>query len=131
MNKEFLGVGWSFPLGVDSGGRVCMSGYENGIRESILVIHGTAFGERVMRPRFGCRIHDYVFSVINSASLALVESAVREAITLWEPRVELEKVDVKTGAAGDGRLDIKIEYKVRGTDSRFNLVYPFYLGGGS
>jgi phage baseplate assembly protein W len=130
MAESFLGVGWAFPVQVDAGGRVVMSQYEKDIKEAILIILGTAKGERVMRPDFGCGIHDYVFSVINTDTLTLVEASVREALTVWEPRIELIGVTVSADKASEGKLMINIDYKVRTTNNRFNLVYPFYLSEG-
>ncbi len=131
MAKEFLGRGWRFPVGVDSRGRIAMSTYEEDIKEAILIILRTQKGERVMRPDFGCGIYDYVFSPINTATLTLIERTVREAITEWEPRVEIEKIEISTEEADQGRLLISIDYRVRRTNSRFNLVYPFYLKEGT
>lgn len=127
MAENFLGIGWTFPIQVGTDGRVGMSRYEQDIREAIWIILSTAKGERVMRPDFGCGIHDYVFSVINTSTVALIENSVQEALTLWEPRIELTGVAVSTESADQGKLMIKIDYKVRTTNNRFNLVYPFYL----
>jgi phage baseplate assembly protein W len=107
-----------------------MSQYEKDIEEAILVILTTAKGERVMRPDFGCGIHDFVFTVINTATVTLIENSVQEALTLWEPRIELIGVTVSTERAYEGKLIITIDYRVRRTNNRFNLVYPFYLGEG-
>ncbi len=131
MAKEFLGRGWRFPIGVDSRGRIAISTYEEDIKEAILIILRTQKGERVMRPDFGCGIYDYVFSSINTATLTLIERTVREAITEWEPRVEIERIEISTEEADQGRLLISIDYRVRRTNSRFNLVYPFYLKEGT
>ncbi|RLC76687.1 MAG: baseplate protein [Chloroflexi bacterium] len=127
MAKEFLGVGWKFPVKVDSRGNIAMSAYEEDIREAILIILKTAKGERLMRPDFGCGIHELVFSPINTATITLIEKSVREAITEWEPRVEILSIDVSTEEVDTGKLLISIEYRVRRTNNRFNLVYPFYL----
>jgi phage baseplate assembly protein W len=130
MAENFLGTGWTFPIQVRADGCVCMSQYEQDIKEAIWIILGTAKGERVMRPDFGCGIHDFVFSVINTATLTLIENSVQEALTLWEPRIELQAVSVSTQSTDEGKLLINIDYKVRTTNNRFNLVYPFYLTEG-
>jgi len=130
MAKEFLGVGWKYPVRVGGDGRIAMSKYEEDIKEAIWIILGTAKGERVMRPDFGCGIHDLVFAPINTATVTLVEKEVREALTRWEPRIELLKVEVSTEEADQGRLLVSIDYRVRSTNNRFNLVYPFYLKEG-
>lgn len=130
MAKEFLGRGWKFPVGVDSKGKIEMSEYEQDIKEAIWIILSTAKGERVMRPDFGCGIHDFVFASINTSTIGLVESSVREGLTRWEPRIELKDVNVSTERANEGQLLISIGYKVRATNNEFNLVYPFYLTEG-
>jgi phage baseplate assembly protein W len=127
LAKEFLGRGWKFPVQVDNRGRVAMSEFEDDIRESIRIILSTSKGERVMRPDFGCGIHDFVFASINTTTIGLIESSVREALTRWEPRIELLKVLVSTEEANVGKLLVSIDYRVRATNSEFNLVYPFYL----
>lgn len=127
MAKDFLGVGWKYPVAVDSNHNIAVSRYEEDIREAIRIILGTARGERLMRPDFGCGIHDLVFAPINTATITLVENGVSEALTLWEPRIELMKVEALTDQAAFGKLQISIDYRVRTTNNRFNLVYPFYL----
>ena len=131
MAKEFLGVGWKFPVQATPAGRIALSQYEEDIKEAIWIILGTAKGERVMRPDFGCGIHDLVFSPINTATLTLVENSVREALTVYEPRIELIQVKASAERAAEGKLLVSIDYRVRSTNNRFNLVYPFYLKEGS
>lgn len=104
-----------------------MSEYEQDIKEAIWIILSTAKGERVMRPDFGCGIHNYVFSVINTANITLIENSVKEALTVWEPRILVTNVSVKTVDGAVGKLIVEVEYMVRTTNNRFNLVYPFYL----
>lgn len=128
MAKDFLGVGWKYPVRVNPDGKIALSAYEDDIKEAIWIILGTAKGERVMRPDFGCGIHDLVFAPINTATVTLVENSVREALTLWEPRIEL--IGVEATESGDGELSVSIDYRVRSTNNRFNLVYPFYLKEG-
>jgi phage baseplate assembly protein W len=131
MAKDFLGTGWKYPVHVGNDGRIAMSQYETDIKESIWIILGTAKGERVMRPDFGCGIHELVFAPINTATITLVENSVKEALTFWEPRVELIKVAALSEYAAEGKLLVNIDYRVRTTNNRFNLVYPFYLKEGS
>jgi uncharacterized protein len=130
MAKEFLGVGWTYPVRTRLNGDIAMSQFEDDIREAILIILGTAKGERVMRPDFGCGIHDLVFAPINTATITLVENSVREALTVYEPRIELIKVEALSERAEEGKLLVNIDYRVRSTNSRFNLVFPFYLKEG-
>ncbi len=133
MSKPFLGVGWPFPL-VDSNGRprlnadgsLKLSQYEESVRESIWIVLGTAKGERVMRPEFGCGIYDLVFEVNSASTAGLVAQAVRDALLYFEPRIDV--LDVQVEAEGSkGVLLISIDYQVRATNNVFNLVYPFYL----
>ena len=131
-NSGFLGVGWSYPVGVDGDGNVSIETlHEEKIRQAIWIILATARGERVMRPDFGCGIHDLVFAVNSPGTAGRVAGEVREALVQWEPRIDL--LDVKARADGQAgeRLLIEIDYRVRATNNRFNLVYPFYLEGGA
>lgn len=132
MSKAFLGRGWKFPVGVDPAtGRIAMSEHEQDIRESIRIIIATAPGERVMRPDFGCGIHELVFSTISRATLGLFESRVREAIVRWEARVEIVRLNISAEEASKGRLLIELTCRVRDTNNEFNLVFPFYLTEGA
>lgn len=127
MAKDFLGIGWKFPIEIDATGAIVMSKHEDDIRESILIILGTSPGERVMRPDFGCGIHDLVFAPINTATIGLVESTVRDALTRYEPRIDIIDLNVLADEADVGKLKVSIDYRVRATNNEFNLVYPFYL----
>lgn len=127
MAEGFLGKGFKFLVNINERGGVELLGNEEKIRESIMIIIGTAKGERVMRPSFGCSIHDLVFSVINASTITQIKSAVNDALIYWEPRIEVLEVKTSDESAGDGILLIQVEYKVRQTNSVFNLVYPFYL----
>ena len=132
MSKAFLGRGWKFPVGVNPAtGRIAMSEYEQDIKESIRIILATAPGERLMRPDFGCGIHDLVFSTISRATLGLFESRVREALIKWETRVEIISLDISAREADKGKLLINLNYRVRDTNHVFNLVFPFYLTEGA
>ncbi len=128
MGGAFLGKGWRFPAGVDpSAGSILMSEYENKIKESIWIILSTSKGERVMRPDFGCGIHEFVFETTNTTTLGMMESSVRDALRLWEPRIEVIGVEASPDQNEPGKLLIGITYVVRNTNNEFNLVYPFYL----
>lgn len=127
MTKEFLGRGWKFPVNTDLKGRIEMSEYEEDIREAIWIILSTSKGERVMRPDFGCGIYDLVFDYINITTMGMAENSVKEALNLWEPRIELINVNASPDKEKEGKLIINIDYNVRTTNNRFNLVYPFYL----
>lgn len=127
MAENFLGTGWKFPIVKNDIGSVALSANEEKVRESISIILSTAKGERVMRPDFGCDIHEFVFSVINASRLTLIKSAVKEALILWEPRIEVLDVETSTEKIKEGVLYIQVDYKIRTTNTQHNLVYPFYL----
>jgi phage baseplate assembly protein W len=127
QQRAFLGQGWSFPLGVDSRGGIALSRYDHDIREAITIILSTARGERVMRPEFGSSIHEFVFAPNNATTAGLLAYAVREALARWEPRIDLDDVNVQPDPLEDNRLLINIRYRVKATNDEVNLVYPFYL----
>jgi hypothetical protein len=130
MAQSFLGRGWRFPVKVDGEGKIAPVEYEESVRQSIWVILGTAKGERVMRPDFGCGIYDLVFEVNSPTTAARVSHAVRDALLFFEPRIDV--IDVEVRPDGDGTVMlISIDYQVRATDNVFNMVYPFYLERGS
>jgi phage baseplate assembly protein W len=130
MPKPFLGIGTSFPPSVDAKtGMFAHAEYEESVRQSILIILGTAKGERVMRPDFGCGIHDLVFETVSSRTLGRVQQTVNEALLRLEPRIDVTKVEVEP--SDRNVLSINIEYEVRATNNAFNLVYPFYLEQGN
>jgi len=130
MADEFLGTGWSFPVETDERGDLKLSEADKDIRESIRIILGTAKGERLMRPEFGCDIHKHVFSAATPATLNLIESSVREALVQWEPRIDIESVEARTDDHEPTKVLIEIEYQVRTTNSLANMVYPFYITEG-
>jgi len=127
MKKSFLGRGIAFPVRLDARGNVALSEYEQNIEESIRIILGTAIGERVMRPDFGCRIHDLVFYPNNPSTAALVSFYVREALVKWEPRIEQVSVTSEPDPERENTLNVNISYRVRRSNNLRNLVYPFYL----
>jgi phage baseplate assembly protein W len=132
MASEFLGVGWQFPITRDAEAPdIALARYEDSIRQAIWIILSTAPGERVMRPDFGCGLHNLVFAVNSAGTAAQVASEVRQALLRWEPRIEALEVTVTTDANEPTRLLIDIGYRVRTTNNRFNLVYPFYLDGSA
>jgi uncharacterized protein len=127
MENEFLGVGWNFPIVLDNTKQIALAREEESVRQSIWMILGTTPGERVMRPDFGCGIHDLVFEVNNASTATALTEAVTEALAIWEPRIDVLDVSAAADVAEANRLLIEINYQVRATNSRFNLVYPFYL----
>jgi phage baseplate assembly protein W len=130
MPKPFLGVGWGFPVKVhaegEDMGKIRLAEYEESVRQAILIILGTAKGERAMRPDFGCGIYDLVFEVTSASTAGRVAQSVREALLKFEPRVDV--LDIQALPQNNGEvLLISIDYEVRATNNVFNLVYPFYL----
>jgi phage baseplate assembly protein W len=127
--KTWLGKGVAFPVGLNSQtGDFRRAEFEESIRQSILIILGTAKGERAMRPDFGCGIYDLVFEPSTSATASKISQVVQEALLLFEPRIDVLNIDVEPEVDADGaRLLIAITYEVRATNNVFNLVYPFYL----
>ena len=129
--KDWLGRGWAYPVRIDAAtGGVAVAEAEADIHESIRIILGTARGERVMRPDFGCGIHDLAFEVIDVATLTRIETTVREALTQYEARIEVLSVSTDPLEAAEGVLLIELEYRVRRTNQLGNLVYPFYFREG-
>jgi len=127
--RAFLGRGWSFPYELDATGEVRMVELEEDIRQSVRIILETGLGERVMRPDFGAGLRDLVFEPISAATVALVRHRVEQALITWEPRIDSITVAV-TADPPQGRLMIELHYRVRSTNTFYNLVYPFYLMEG-
>lgn len=127
MNHDFLGVGLNFPVVLDDHHQIQMTGHEESIRQSIWMILSTSRGERIMRPDFGCAIHDMVFGVNNAGTAGEVAAAVEDALVEWEPRIDVLSVNAFPDPQQAHALLIEISYQIRSTNSRFNLVYPFYL----
>lgn len=123
---DFLGKGWKFPVEPEAGKFAYAEGKES-IRESIRIILSTSKGERVMRPTFGCNIHDYVFAPNNSATATMLSFYVKEALRDWEPRIEVQNVTVAPDPVESNQLNIRIDYQIKTSNTSDNLVYPFYL----
>jgi phage baseplate assembly protein W len=127
VSDEFIGRGWAFPLRTDPTGGIALVTREREIEEAIRLVLGTSPGERPMRPEFGCRIHDYVFASADGATASAIAAEVREAIRRWEPRVDVEDVQVSFDARDAAVMYIDIKYAIRRTNDRRNLVFPFYV----
>ena len=127
-DNNFLGRGWSFPPSFSAGGAdVATVAGEDDIEQSLGLLLATRRGERVMLPDFGCDLAEFLFEEISPALVGQVRDLVSDAILNHEPRVLLNSVEVSDERAGEGLLLIEIDYQVRATNSRYNLVYPFYL----
>ncbi|MGD1841165.1 MAG: GPW/gp25 family protein [Thermonemataceae bacterium] len=130
--KTFLGIGWKFPPTFDKNiNSVQMVSEEYDIRESLFIILSTKPGERVMDPTFGCGIHFMQFEPINVAGIAKMRLLVEEAIIRFEPRVDVNKVNVNVRGQLDGIVWIEVDYTVKATNTRNNIVYPYYLIEGT
>jgi uncharacterized protein len=127
MSSDFLGAGWSFPIASTDQGAIGEASGADSIQQSIWLILSTSRGERVMRPDFGCGLYDLVFGLNDAATVGEAQRAVREALVLWEPRIDMIDVRAAPDPARPNVLLIEIVYQVRQTNSRYNLVYPFYL----
>jgi phage baseplate assembly protein W len=128
-DPTFLGVGWAFPPAPTARGDVAVASYEEDVRQSIHVILGTNPGERLMRPDFGAGLQDLVFEPMGTTLLALVKHRVEHALVVWEPRIDRVEVTVEAEPRA-GRLDVGLTYRIRSTNTFYNLVYPFYLVEG-
>ena len=128
-SKEYLGQGLAFPLRVNSRGEIALVSSERDIEESIRIILGTKPGERVMRPEFGCRAHELLFEPRNAATETRMQQYVEAALQLWEPRIEVQSVDVFSDVDLDGALFVEINYVIEATHNERSIVYPFFLVG--
>jgi phage baseplate assembly protein W len=124
--NDFRGTGWAFPVRVGAGAIDSVGGDED-VRQSIHLILATGKGERVMRPDFGCGIHDLVFAAVSTQLIARVRREVEDALRTYEARIEVVRVAVATRGLPMGRLDVEIDYRVRATNQTGNYVYPFYF----
>ena len=129
--KAFLGVGWAFPPRVEADGVIAEAIYEEDIRQAIRIIIFTNRGERLMRPDFGAGLNEFIFASVNTTTMALVEARVREALITWEPRIDVEDVNVTADASERNKLLVDLTYRVRATNTLHNLVFPFYLEEGT
>lgn len=124
---DFIGRGWAFPIRIDANGGIALVSREHEIQEAIRLIVSTSPGERPMRPDFGCRIHDFVFSPTDGATAAAISAEVTSALTRWEHRIDVDDVVVLFTAEDPSVLYIDINYRLKQTNDRHNLVFPFYV----
>ncbi|MEZ4868506.1 MAG: GPW/gp25 family protein [Caldilineaceae bacterium] len=128
MKNPIIGRGWGFPPQINRHGGIALTTEETDIQQAIRIILTTSPGERVMRPTFGSRLHELVFAPINTETLTLARHYVEEALTMWEPRIDLVNVDIDwDNHSNDGLLLITLDYEIKSTHDRRSLVYPFYL----
>ena len=126
MASEFVGAGWSFPLELDQTGSFALVTDDREIQQAIRLIIGTAYGERPMRPDFGCAIHDFVFAEASAATAGQIAAEVRASLYRWEPRIDIDDIQVTVDEVDRSLLYIDIRYHIRNTNDPRNLVFPFY-----
>jgi phage baseplate assembly protein W len=123
---DVLGTGWAFPPRVDARGRIALARQEGDVEEAIRMILLTPKGQRVMRPEFGCRIHELAFASNNASLLGLATYYVEEALAMWEPRIRVEEVRARSDPDQPERVLLDISYVIKSTHDRRALVFPFY-----
>jgi hypothetical protein len=128
MDSSFLGSGWNFPPVFTGGGRdVVMATAEEDIRQSLEILLSTRLGERTLLPDFGSDLSLCLFEEAGRALTTKLTDAIGDAILFYEPRVKLEKLEVRTHDLENGVLLISLYYVIKAVNSRFNMVYPFYI----
>lgn len=125
-SSDFLGVGWAFPIGVDARGRIGLARQVTDIEQAIQMILLTPKGQRVMRPEFGCQIHELIFAPNDANTWGMAEYYVEEALRFWEPRIEVLNVTARPSDGNTERMDVHVDYRVKATLDKRTLVYPFY-----
>jgi len=128
-SRVYIGTGWKFPVQVSASGQLTFSAGEQNVEDSIWIILATARGERQMLPRFGCGVHDLVFAPNNPATQGNVAHLVKDALTEWEPRIDV--LDVNVDAPEPNTMLIRVDYRIRSNNTFGNLVYPFYITEGA
>lgn len=128
--ESFLGTGWSFPPRF-AGSGVVMVANEADIHESLVILFGTAAGERLFEPKYGLDMHELMFEPMSTTMRTLLLDRVRTAILIYEPRIKVLALSIDSTDPNTGQLKIQLDYEVRATNSRFNLVFPFYKTDGN
>lgn len=127
MGTEFVGAGIAYPLRTDASGGLALVTREREVEEAIRLVLGTSPGERPMRPEFGSRIAEHVFGPANAATAGQLAYEVRVALERWEPRIDVDDVEVGFDEVDAGVLYLDVRYRIRGTNDPRNLVFPFYV----
>ena len=131
-NRAFLGTGWSFPPEFKKINKaVIMTSDEEDIRSSLEILLSTKIGERIMLPKYGCSMDELIFNPLNRTLKTYVSDLIKTAILYFEPRIDVEKIDITQGDDLEGELLVILDYKIRTTNSRVNIIYPFYKGEGT
>ncbi len=127
MTRDFLGTGWAFPILPEPAGGLRYATGEASVQDCLLVLLQTAVGERVMRPAFGTTAPTLVFAPGSPANLRMLESSISDAVRTYEPRVELDSVAAEPTPGEENQVTVSVTYRVRRTNTKANLVFPFYL----
>ena len=131
-SRKYIGEGWSFPPTFSkAAGTVMTSTGVDEIQESLSILLSTRLGERVMHPDYGSSMDDLLFEPVDTSLQTLIVDRIEKAILYFEPRIELNNVELLTDQITEGILLLEVEYTIRATNSRFNFVYPFYKNEGS
>lgn len=130
--NNITGVGWAFPPAFDPHTKQVetITGEEE-IIQSLQILLGTRPGERILNQRFGCNVNIALFKSITLSEKTVLENIIERAIVDYEPRITANKVDVDVSQAVDGIINIQIDFTIRKTNSRHNIVYPFFIGEGT
>lgn len=126
-DRDYIGQGLAFPLQISQQGGLALAKGFHDIEQAIRIILGTSPGERMMRPEFGCRIHELIFAPNNASTRRLIAHYVELALDRWEPRIEVREINAVTDPARDGGLLIEIIYRIKDTYDQRSIVYPFFL----
>lgn len=126
-NNSFLGRGWSFPPSFDQTSReVDMLNGTEDIKSSLQILLSTRLGERIMQPGYGCNVDDMIFQTLDTTLTTEMKNRIEVAILFFEPRIDIGKLELTQDELG-GLILLSIDYVIRATNTRGNLVYPFYL----
>jgi len=132
VDKSFLGTGWAFPPEFSKAAKqVKTVSEDDDIRESLYILMSTSPGERTMQPTYGCELRSMVFESLTESTVTEIKDIIERAILFFEPRIDLNFIDIDTGEMLQGILKILVDYTVRATNSRSNMVYPFYFQEGT
>jgi hypothetical protein len=130
--KTFLGIGWGFPPTFDKKTKsVEMVSEDKDIKESLFILLSTRPGERVMLPEYGCDTNALIFDNINTTNLTFLQRMIERAVKYYEPRIDVDSIDISTDDMLDGKLMINIQYTIKTSNTRSNMVYPYYILEGT
>jgi len=131
-DRAFLGTGWSFPPEFDRAAKaVKMVSGEEDIQESLGILLETVPGERVLQPSYGCSLKRLVFEQVSESTITEIKDLIERAVLFFEPRISLTHIEVDAGQVYEGLITIRLDYTVRLTNTRSNMVYPFYFLEGT